>query len=174
MRVAVEEWELYNNGVLLCEWFDLAEITEDEITTYVLLIKAKHNLNTEDLELFVADVEDDKLNQLSGDESLCRAYEVQEQIESIDSENFEAIQLMLDAGVVNNLAAALEHVDDCICTGETKMEDVAYNYVEESALLDAIPDSLQGYFDYVSLGRDMELNSTYMEAENGILWEFVA
>jgi len=174
MKVAVEEWELYNNGILLCEWFDLEEITEDEIETYVSLIKGKHGLNTEDLELFVADVEGDSFDQLSGDESLETAFEVQRQLENIDSEHIEPIAMMLDAGVVNDIEEAQDHLDKIHSTGETKMEDVAYNYVNECGLLESMPSSLQGYFDYESLGRDMEIEGTYLEAEDGTIWEFVA
>ena len=171
MKVAVEEWELYNNGILVCEWFDLAEITIDEIETYVSLIKGKHGLNTEDLELFVADIEDDELNLFVNEESLTLAYEVQEQLENIDKENYEPIALMLNAGIVSDLEEAIEYLDDIHSTGESKMEDVAYNYVQDSGLLDGMPASIQCYFDYQALGRDMDINGTYLEADDGILWE---
>jgi len=48
-----------------------------------------------------------------------------------------------------------------ICTGEDKMEDIAYNYIEKSGALQSITESLQGYFDYKALDRDMEIEGSY-------------
>ena len=174
MKVAIEENELYKNGILLCKWFDLAETEQDEIESYVSSIKDKHGLNADDMELFVADVEEDELNLFVNEESLTLAYEVQAQLEGIDEANYQPIVMMLDAGVVNDLDEAIEHLEDMICTNETKMEDIAYNHVNECGLLDAMPSSLQGYFDYEALGRDMELNGNYHEDDEGTIWEYVA
>ena len=54
------------------------------------------------------------------------------------------------------------------------MEDVAYNYVNDCGLLESMPESLQGYFNYEALGRDMEINGTYLEDEKGEIWEYVS
>ena len=60
-----------------------------------------------------------------------------------------------------------------ICTGESKMEDVAYNYIEESGALRDMPESLQGYFDYEALGHDMETEWSYFRDYEGTLWEYI-
>jgi hypothetical protein len=163
MRIAVEEWELYNNGILLCKWFDT------EFDT-----KVEYNLNNDDIEMFIADFEGETLGLISGDESVEEAYIVSEQIEPLSDYEIVAIKLMLDAGIVTNTDEAIEHIDYMISTGESKMEDVAYNYIEECGLLSNMPENLQGYFDYESLGRDMEINGSYYEDDKGIIWEFVA
>ena len=46
MRIAVEEWELYNNGILLCKWFDTEIDSIESIEKYVAKVKAK-NLMTQ-------------------------------------------------------------------------------------------------------------------------------
>ena len=81
---------------------------------------------------------------------------------------------MLEAGVVNDLDDAIEHLEDMVCTGERKMEDVAYNYIQDTDALSALSERLQGYFDYEAFGRDMELEGSYFEADDGVLWEYVA
>jgi len=53
------------------------------------------------------------------------------------------------------------------------MEDVAYNYIEETGALKDMPKSLQGYFDYEKLGRDMEIEGSYFEDSEGVIWEYV-
>lgn len=174
MRVAVEEWELYNNGILVCRWFDTDEHTMEEIRLHVAKVKAAHNLKSDDMEMFIADVEGESLGLIKGDESVSYAYEVAEKIAGLEEDQITALKLMLEAGVVNDLDDAIEHVEDMVCTGETKMEDIAYNYIQETGAIAALPESLQGYFDYEALGRDMEINGSYYEADDGVLWEYVS
>lgn len=70
LQIAVEEWELYNIGILLCKWFD-SETDIEAINEYVREIKISNNLNPDDLELFVADWENDFL-------SLCSEHNIEE------------------------------------------------------------------------------------------------
>ena len=172
MRVAVENYEMYNNGILLCKWFDTNEVSLEEVTAWCKEIAINSGFNGEDMELFVADYEDD-LGLYSG-ECLINAYKVTEQLESVDASDYTPIKLMLDNGLVSDIEEAIEKVDECHCTGETRMEDVAYNYVQECGLLESMPSSLQCYFDYESLGRDMEIEGTYLEANDGTLWEYIS
>jgi len=174
MKVAVEEWELYNNGILLCKWFDTETDTQEEVAEYVAQVKTTYKLNSNDLEMFIADVEDDVTGLIRGDESLCYAYEVTQKIIDLEEQELTALKLMLQNGVVNDLDEAIEHLDDMVCTGERKMEDVAYNYVHDTGLLANLEERLQGYFDYEALGRDMELEGSYFEDEEGVLWEYVS
>ncbi|MDQ1337351.1 MAG: hypothetical protein QG617_318 [Campylobacterota bacterium] len=174
MKVAVEEWELYNNGILLCKWFDTEADAQEEVAEYVAQAKTAYKLNSNDLEMFIADVEDDATGLIKGDESLCYAYEVTQKIIELEENERAALKLMLQNGVVSDLDEAIEHLDDMICTGERKMEDVAYNYVHDVGLLASLEERLHGYFDYEALGRDMELEGSYFEDEEGILWEYVS
>lgn len=174
MRVAVEEWELYNNGILLCKWFDTEADTQEEVAEYVAQAKAAYKLNSNDLEMFIADVEDDATGLIKGDESVNYAYEIAEKIAEFEEDQITAIKLMLEAGVVNDLDDAIEHLEDMVCTGERKMEDVAYKYIQETGAISALGERLQCYFDYEALGRDMELEGSYFEDEEGILWEYVS
>lgn len=174
MKVAVEEWELYNNGILLCKWFDTETDTQEDIAQHVAEAKRVHNLNGDDLEMFIADVEGEHVGLIKGDESVHYAYEIAQKISEFEEEQLTAIKLMLENGVVNDLDDAIEHLEDMVCTGERKMEDVAYNYIQETGALSALGERLQGYFDYEAFGRDMELEGSYFEADDGFLWEYVA
>ena len=42
MKIAIEEWELYNNGILLCKWFDTEIDTIEEIEKYVSKVKSSN------------------------------------------------------------------------------------------------------------------------------------
>jgi len=50
------------------------------------------------------------------------------------------------------------------------MEDVSYLYIR--ALQD-MSKNLQAYFDYEASGRDMEINGSFYEDEESILWKFI-
>jgi len=41
--------------------------------------------------------------------------------------------------------------------------DYVSNYVEETGMFDNVPDSISGYFDYESFGRDLKMNYTVVE-----------
>jgi len=174
MQIAVEEWELYNNGVLLCKWFDTETDTIESIERYVAKVKSEHLLNSDDIEMFIADFEGETLGMIHGDESVEEAYIVAEQIDPLSDDEITAITLMIEAGVVSNTHEAIDKLDDIHNTGESKMEDVAYNYVNDCGLLESMPESLKGYFDYEALGRDMEINGTYLEDEKGEIWEYAS
>ena len=170
MKIAVESYELYNNGILLCKWWDTEENTIEEIESFVKEVHLKHGFS-DDLELFVADYEEDVLGLYDGSESVSFAYELSEAIECLEDGEITAVGLLLQNGVVCDLDEAIEKKDEIYCTGETRMEDVAFNYVEECGLLESMPENLKFYFDYEMLGRDMEIEGSYFEDEDGTIWE---
>ena len=174
MRIAVEEWELYNNGILLCKWFDTEIDSIESIEKHVAKVKAEYLMNTDDLEMFVSDFEGNTLGLLGGEESVLYAFEIAKKIETLDENEIIAITLLLEADIVNDFDEAMNLKDDIHSTGESKMEDIAYNYVNDCGLLENMPESLQGYFNYEALGRDMEINGTYLEDQNGNFWEYVS
>lgn len=48
------------------------------------------------------------------------------------------------------------------------MEDVARYFVEETGQLGEIPSHLQNYIDYQALGRDMEIERSFLVTSHGI------
>jgi len=171
MKIAIEEWELYNEGIILIKWFDTEIDSIEAIEHYVSKAKREHGLNYNDLEMFIADSEDELLTDI---ENVSTAYEITDKVALLDDSERTAIELILDNGVVYDLDDAINHIDDIHCTGESRMEDIAYNYVNDCGLLHEMPSSLQGYFDYEGLGRDMDIEGSYYEDADGILWEYVA
>ena len=53
------------------------------------------------------------------------------------------------------------------------MEDVAYNYIHDAGALQNMLESLQYYFDYEKLGRDMDIERSYYTNEQNLIWEHV-
>ena len=59
---------------------------------------------------------------------------------------------------------ALSHLDDVMVFEGTAL-DYAYDYIEETGLLDTLPEQLRYYFDYEAFARDMKLNGDVTECE---------
>ena len=174
MMIAVEEWELYNNGILLCKWFDTEKDSIETIEKYVAKVKTEYLMKSDDIEMFIADVEGKTVGLISGNGSVEEAYMVSEQIKGLDNNDITAVSLMLEAGIITDIHEAIIRIDDMVSTGETSMEDVAFNYINDCGLIGTMPSSLQCYFDYKSLGRDMEINGIYMTDEDNFIWEYIA
>lgn len=175
MKVFITDLEAYNNGHLVGQWVALP-LTGFELQQAVseVLTEGEHISDTKDHEeIFITDYECDymKIDEYS---NIYKLNEIAEQMEALDEHERTAVQLLLENGIATDLDDAIEKIDEMINTGETRMEDVAYNYVDECGMLEGLASSLQCYFDYEALGRDMEINGSYFEDSDGIIWECVA
>ena len=176
MRVYITDLEAYNNGHLVGSWYDLpmnedllAEAIENELQRGKEICESKHNHE----EYFITDYECDYI-KIGEYDSLTKLNEIAEKIEKLEEQEQAAIKLMLENGLATDINNAIENIDNFICTGESKMEDIAYNYLEETGALQNLPENLQNYFDYEAFGRDMEIEGSYYKDNEGILWEYVA
>ena len=156
MRVAVEEWELYNNGILLCKWFDTEEDTIEDIEEFVKEAKEANDLNGDDCEMFVADYEDD--TGLYDGECLNWAYELTELLEDLESYDLKKVEYMTSQ-VGYGLQEAIDKVDDCDMYEDMTMEQLADNFVDEG-LFGEIPEAIQNYLDYEAIARDLSYDYT--------------
>jgi len=113
-------------------------------------------------EYFISDFECDYL-KIDKYDDLEALNETAHKMENLEMQEKTAVKLMLENYIVNSIDEAIENLDNMICTGESKME--------ESGVLQNMPESLQGYFDYEALGRDMEIEGSYFRNYEGIFWE---
>lgn len=96
--------------------------------------------------------------------------EIAEQIDELDDIEQTVLEAMLDNGFDFDESMKIISVgdynwyDDC-----NSMEDVAYQIVEESGMLDGVSDVMKRYFDYEAYGRDLEIEGTFLEADNGYI-----
>ena len=175
MRVYITDLEAYNNGHLVGAWYELpmnedllAESIENELQKGKKICNSTHHHE----EYFITDYECDYM-KIEEYQSLTKLNEIAEKIENLNDEEITGVKLMLENHIVNSIDEAIENLDNMICTGESKMEDIAYNYIEESGALQNMPESLQGYFDYEALGRDMGIEGSYFRDGEGIFWEYI-
>ena len=156
MRIAIEEYELYNNGVLLCKWFDTEKDTLKDIEDYVREAKEAHNLNPDGLEMFVADFEDD-IGIYEG-ESLTYALEISDIITGIEPWDLKKVRYMCsEAGFT--LQGAIDNVEDCDMYEDMTLEQLAEQFVEEG-FFGEIGEAILCYLDYASIARDLSYDYT--------------
>jgi len=159
MSVYITNLGKYNEGEAVGAWFTLPVCHED--------VAEKIGLNAEYEEYAIHDYElpfeigeytsIDELNRLCG------------LVEELDgTEIYDALSELLASGCFRNIEDLVEKQDDIrYWSGCHDMSDVAYECVEEGYLGD-VPERVQWYIDYEKLGRDMEINGTFIDTKQGI------
>uniref|UniRef100_UPI00403F2E7D antirestriction protein ArdA n=1 Tax=Candidatus Enterococcus willemsii TaxID=1857215 RepID=UPI00403F2E7D len=159
MQVYISNLGKYNEGELVGAWFHPPIDMEE--------VKEKIGLNDEYEEYAIHDYElpfeIDEYTPITEINRLCALIEEIEDT-PIYNELREIQQLWF-----TNLEDLIAHKDDIICHSHCEsMEDVAMYYVEETGQLGEVPTNLQNYIDYQALGRDMELEGSFLVTSSGV------
>jgi antirestriction protein len=175
MKVYITDLESYNNGHLVGEWYELP-MGEEELQEAIVEVLRNGQATSKDAhiheEYFITDFECDYM-KIDEHDSLNTLNTIAQTMSELEEDQKKAVKILLDAGIATDIDDAVEKIDNLICTGETTMEDVAYNYIEETGALQNMPQNLQYYFDYEKLGRDMDLEGSFYVGEDDLIWEYV-
>lgn len=164
LKIYVTNLRKYNEGQIIGEWVSLPCEGLEEV-----LNKISNNGNDE---LFISDYETDISNlKISEYEDILQLNEIAEEIEEMREDELIALQAYLEQ-YANDMEQALDEVRqgnytiyyDC-----DDMSDVAYQVVNESGLLDGVPETIKGYFDYEAYGRDIDIEGTFIQVDNNII-----
>ena len=93
--------------------------------------------------------------------------EFAERVEALGEQEQEWLKLIVEE-YTDNLQEALDIIesgDYIIWSDCNSMADVAYSYMEETGMLQNVPSTIANYFDYEALGRDMDIEGTYLEGD---------
>ena len=163
LKINVTNLKKYNEGALVGEWVSLPHEGLEEVLEKIS--------NSGKDELFISDYETD-INGLkvAEYEDILQLNEIAEEINNLSDDEVIALQAYLEQ--YNDIEQALEEVRqgnytiyyDC-----DDMSDVAYQVVNESGLLDGVPETLKGYFDYEAYGRDIDINGTFIQIDNSFV-----
>lgn len=142
----------YNEGELVGKWVEMP-IDEDELEEVLESI----GIDEEYEEFFITDYEAPfKICEYDSIESINKKIEAYENaLEEVYDE--DALQALLDEGYSLDEIAGYDYR---IHYDVNDMSDIAYNYVNECYNVDELP--LGNYIDYEALGRDMEIEGTYI------------
>lgn len=166
LRIYLTNLGKYNEGMLIGEWVDLP-VSEEELEKVFKRI----GINDEYEEYFITDYESDidglKVGEYKNVDDL---NELAEALEDLDSEEENVLSVMLEDGCT--FEEALEKIKDrdyMVYYNCDSMEDVAYQVVEESGLLDGVPEKVARYFNYEAYGRDLEIEGTFYQINNAYI-----
>ena len=163
LKIFISNLKEYNNGKIIGEWVSLPHEGLEEV-----LNKISNNGNDE---LFISDYETDISNlKISEYDDILQLNEIAEEIDNLSDDEVIALQAYLEQ--YNDIEQALEEVRqgnytiyyDC-----DDMSDVAYQIVNESGLLDGVPEQVKMYFDYEAYGRDIDIEGTFIQIDNNII-----
>ena len=163
MQVYIANLGKYNEGELVGAWFSFPIDFEE--------VKEKIGLDAEYEEYAIHDYE--LPFRIDEYESIDRLNDLYELIKEIENEPiYDELNEIIEYWF-NDIEDLLDHKDDIICYSDcSSMEDIAYYYVEETGVLNALPENLRYYFDYASFGRDMELEGNFLITSHGV-FEYV-
>lgn len=166
LRIYLTNLGKYNEGMLVGEWVDLP-VSEEELEKVFNRI----GINDEYEEYFITDYESDIDGVKVGEyENIDDLNELAEALEDLDSEKENVLSVMLEDGCT--FEEALEKIKDrdyMVYYNCDSMEDVAYQVVEESGLLDGVPEKVARYFNYEAYGRDLEIEGTFYQINNAYI-----
>lgn len=163
LNVYVANLGKYNEGFLVGEWFTLP-VDFDEVAK-------KIGLNEEYEEYAIHDYEAPfKIGEYT---SLASLNDIAERINSLADYEHDDLELLLETGELT-FDEAMDVLENCTYTIYTDCKDmgeVAYQWYDETGMINEIPSSIVNYIDWDSIGRDMEMdgsfyyvgNSTYVE-----------
>lgn len=166
LRIYLTNLGKYNEGMLVGEWVDLP-VSEEELEKVFKRI----GINDEYEEYFITDYESDIDGVKVGEyENIDDLNELAEALEDLDSEEENVLSVMLEDGCT--FEEALEKIKDrdyMVYYNCDSMEDVAYQVVEESGLLDGVPEKVARYFNYEAYGHDLEIEGTFYQINNAYI-----
>lgn len=166
LRIYLTNLGKYNEGMLVGEWVDLP-VSEEELEKVFKRI----GINDEYEEYFITDYESDIDGVKVGEyENIDDLNELAEALEDLDSEEENVLSVMLEDGCT--FEEALKKIKDrdyMVYYNCDSMEDVAYQVVEESGLLDGVPEKVARYFNYEAYVRDLEIEGTFYQINNAYI-----
>ena len=84
-------------------------------------------------------------------------------LDNFNEEELKVFDVLLNTYNVEEAIEKILNGDYAIYYNCGSMEDVAYEIVQESGLLDGVPESVAVYFDYEAYGRDLELDANFQQ-----------
>lgn len=141
-------------------------------TSDIVINKVLEEINPGGLhDVIIADYETDIIGlKVSEYDNILELNTIAEEIDNLSEDELIAFQAYLEQ--YNDIEQALEEVRqgnytiyyDC-----DDMSDVAYQIVNESGLLDGVPEQVKMYFDYEAYGRDIDIEGTFIQIDNNII-----
>lgn len=167
-RVYITNLGKYNEGELVGKWLDLpCDDIETELASIGVSDEPDENGRYYE-EYFITDYENDYDYEVGEYDSLEELNERAEELENLEDYEKEVLSAIIVNG--DGISEAMEKISDRdyrIYYNCTDMTDVAYQYIEETGMLNSVPENIANYFDYEAFGRDLGIERTFIFTDNG-------
>lgn len=173
MEIYITDLAAYNNGHLIGEWVALP-IDEDDLRAKITEILATGSEifgEDEHEEIFITDYQCGFM-EIGEYTDPFQLNEIAEQAENLGDYELKAVKFLLNNNLVKDFNEALEKYEDVVIHQDARMEDVAYEFVNECYGIDSLPSIIANNIDYHKIGREMEMDGNYYEVE-GDIYEYL-
>lgn len=164
LNIYVTNLGKYNEGELIGEWVELpVDIDEDfpEVLERIGVSDEPAENGQYYEEYFITDYECDFGLKVGEYESIEFLNEVAEEAENID--DFDVFRALIEYGFDFEEATDIIRNGNYIYHVGDTMEEVAENAYYETGMIDEIPEEIQPYIDWEKIGRDWDINGTFVE-----------
>jgi antirestriction protein len=151
MRIYVGTYAKYNSGSIAGAWLDLEDYSDKE--DFETACRELHK-DEEDPEFMFQDFEGIPEGMVSESHIDEEAFELAQMSEA-DLEMFTAYRKHVDQD------GTFSDAQDAFMGIYKNAEDFAYDYYEESGMLNDVPEPLRNYIDFKAIGRDMGYNGMH-------------
>lgn len=159
MKVYIANLGKYNEGKLVGAWFT-PPIDYEDMAERIGLNSEYEEYAIHDYELPFSVGEYTPISEIN---RLCEA------VEEIDGLPIYAELKEIQSMWFSSFDELIDNLDKINCYSDCyTMADFARYYVEETGMFGEIPAKLQYYIDYVSLGRDIELEGDFLVTSSGV------
>lgn len=170
-RIYVACLASYNNGVLHGKWIDATQSAEDIRAAIADVLRSSKFPN-------VTLHDSDGLEYASAEEWAIHDYEGFGSCKLSESEDIDTVAELAEAIEDNGdiYSAYVDHVGQRYASVEGFKEDYqgayasleayAESYIEDTGMLQGVPDTIARYFDYESFARDLELGGDVYTIEH--------
>lgn len=162
-RVAIEEYGLYNAGILACEWWDVESLDMDDVNKFYSNLRKEHGVVPfDDLELFCADWEDDELGLISQDcdiEAVADTYNNYGLLDYYDKKKLA----YMTSQCGYSFESAMDRLDDCDCYEDMTMEELVDEFLDSGVYGEALTEVAKNNYcclDIEYMARELSYDYT--------------
>lgn len=172
LKVFITDLAAYNTGYLIGRWAAIPMDSEvlQQTLTVILAEGSEVCGDGKHEEYFLTDWEWSDYEFMSIGE-YSNVFELNEQLQPLEFKSdyeLKAISFLLMEGIVSGMDEAIEKADEVIIHQNQRMDDVAYELLNDCYGIDKLPSIISNHIDYESIGRELEMDGRYYEVGNDI------
>lgn len=172
MKVWIGDLAAYNAGTLKGQWFDVSDDTDDNAAMIASVTADEHYIG--DFDGFPRALSA-KVGEYAGAEALAQCVTLMSAMRSATPDAVDVDDMLDcyldDAGYGKTLAELIEDAEEWVSDNFLGVFDTlthwAESYIEDSGMLQDVPELIARYFDYEAFARDAELGGDIRTSRTG-------